>query len=132
MPRVCVCVCVCVYVSAHTRRLPTRFTDDLFGAIVNRRERERRVERDNLEMILFTLHPLNGPAGPRVVEQHNCRTLTRAARAPAMAHCSRKVFKVHILAQTRQRQTTYGARRPSAGLRRTTAHRHSRNMSTGP
>ena len=46
-------------VKAHGRRWPTAGRFGFFGAIVNRlREVFWGVERDDLEMILFTLHPL--------------------------------------------------------------------------
>ena len=46
-------------VNAHGRRWPNAGRFGLFGAIVNRlREVFWGVERDDLEMILFTLHPL--------------------------------------------------------------------------
>ena len=45
-------------VNAHGRRWPNAGRFGLFGAIVNRlREVFWGVERDDLEMILFTLHP---------------------------------------------------------------------------
>ena len=45
-------------VNAQGRRWPTAGRFGLFGAIVNRlREVFWGVERDDLEMILFTLHP---------------------------------------------------------------------------
>ena len=70
-------------VKAHGRRWPTAGRFGFFGAIVNRlREVFWGVERDDLEMILFTLHPFHS-------QDHGINYKVRTAvRLPCADHCS--------------------------------------------